>query len=530
MLTCAGNAQKDVLICRDGLWAPSHTCRAEENCNNDTGRCEPISDECRSSIPGAAFCRGDTLVLCDPDLVAPEKVECTGRCAVDGGAHCELPSCSDAKIQIGEQCDDGNTKSGDGCSANCRDEVAWIGVAPKYSCALSEHGRVKCWGAGDDGVLGSGNKYALGDEPHETPAQLPNIDLGGQPVRSLTTGGRHACAILNDSSIKCWGANESGQLGLGDSSSRGSGPNQMGDALPAINLGAQRTAKAASCGLAHCCAILDDDTLKCWGANQSGQLGLGDAENRGDQPDEMGDQLQRVDLGGRRPAGLSLGPNFTCVKDTTAEILCWGDRSDFQLGSDLALGGADAGVAIGDEPDEMGKHLEAIYLGRNVPLPRSLFTGGAELPATKGRPADVAAFSCAILETGAATCWGQLTFRSATAAVKAHEGTLLDLGSAKAVSITPTRRSACVLLDSGQLNCFHGETAPFATTPHFGTERTVRMLAGSDNHFCALLNDRSLKCWGLNGFGALGLGIVDDYQILSDDSSGDEVPKVDIQF
>lgn len=114
--------------------------------------------------------------------------------------------------------------------------------------------------------------------------------------------------------------------------------------------------------------------------------------------------------------------------------------------------------------------------------------------------------------------------------IKAHEGTLLDLGSAKAVSISPTRRSACMLLDSGQLKCFHANALTLATTPHFGAGRAVTVLAGSDNHFCAVLDDRSLKCWGSNAFAALGLGKADDYQIQSNDSSGDEVPRLDIAF
>ena len=57
------------------------------------------------------------------------------------------------------------------------------------------------------------------------------------------------------------------------------------------------TARAVAVGSAHTCALLDDDKVKCWGRNDFGQLGLGDTANRGDDPGEMGDNLPAVDLG-----------------------------------------------------------------------------------------------------------------------------------------------------------------------------------------------------------------------------------------
>ena len=61
------------------------------------------------------------------------------------------------------------------------------------------------------------------------------------------------------------------RLGYGDTTQR-----NAPEATAVVNLGAGRTAKAVSAGSAHTCAILDDDTLKCWGYNNWGQLGYGD--------------------------------------------------------------------------------------------------------------------------------------------------------------------------------------------------------------------------------------------------------------
>ena len=53
----------------------------------------------------------------------------------------------------------------------------------------------------------------------------------------MSGGGTHTCVLLDNTSLKCWGYNVSGQLGLGDTANRGDGPNEMGDFLPAVDLG-----------------------------------------------------------------------------------------------------------------------------------------------------------------------------------------------------------------------------------------------------------------------------------------------------
>jgi len=53
---------------------------------------------------------------------------------------------------------------------------------------------------------------------------------------SLDLGGYFTCAVLSDSSAKCWGFNNVGQLGLGDTQTRGDAPGEMGDNLPHVKL------------------------------------------------------------------------------------------------------------------------------------------------------------------------------------------------------------------------------------------------------------------------------------------------------
>ncbi|MBT5487062.1 MAG: hypothetical protein HOK56_07760, partial [Deltaproteobacteria bacterium] len=113
-----------------------------------------------------------------------------------------------------------------------------------------------------------------------------------------------SCAMLDNSSIKCWGKNSSGQLGLGHIEDRGRDQtgdspcleNLMGDCLQSIEVGTGRTTRGIITGDNQTCAILDNASIKCWGSNNAGQLGLGNTNNLGDNSSEMGDNLPVISL------------------------------------------------------------------------------------------------------------------------------------------------------------------------------------------------------------------------------------------
>src|SRR3546814_3892555 len=85
---------------------------------------------------------------------------------------------------------------------------------------------------------------------------LPSIDLGnGRIAIAIAAGALHSCALLDDNSVKCWGSNSHGQLGQGDNTNRGDGPDEMGDNLPAIALGTDFTAKSIAAGSYHTCVL-----------------------------------------------------------------------------------------------------------------------------------------------------------------------------------------------------------------------------------------------------------------------------------
>jgi alpha-tubulin suppressor-like RCC1 family protein len=148
------------------------------------------------------------------------------------------------------------------------------------TCAVLNDGAGKCWGLGFDGQLGQPGSEDVGRIP-ELLAGLASLDLGtARSIKSLDIEYGHACAGLDNGEVKCWGSNDSGQLGIGSTASKGSLAGEMGDALHAVALGG-KTARQVATGAAHTCAILSDGTVKCWGANTRGQLGLGDTRARG---------------------------------------------------------------------------------------------------------------------------------------------------------------------------------------------------------------------------------------------------------
>jgi len=195
-----------------------------------------------------------------------------------------------------------------------------------HACALLEDGSVKCWGNNYEAQLGFGDvpidppwvtgappppfappppphgpagyEMDKGNEPNEMGDNLPVVNLGvGMRATQISCGAYFTCALLENGSVKCWGSSSSGQLGYGHTDSIGHNVNEMGDHLPAVDLGTGRTAKRISLGTEHACAVLDNGTMKCWGSSSSGQLGAYSGQKIGDEANEMGNNLATVDLG-----------------------------------------------------------------------------------------------------------------------------------------------------------------------------------------------------------------------------------------
>jgi alpha-tubulin suppressor-like RCC1 family protein len=241
-------------------------------------------------------------------------------------------------------------------------------VGDSHVCALLDDLQVTCWGANWAAQLGLEDNIPRGDglRPLGPVTEVVRLGTGVRPV-SLASGGNHTCALLPGGLVKCWGANGSGQLGIGDpGGSWGDVPGEMGDHLPVLNLGTGHHATALAVGGSHTCALLDDGTVKCWGLNDAGQLGQNSTTNLGGRPEQMGDALPVVSLGtGRTALAIAAGNQHTCAVLDDHKLKCWGLNDDGQLGLDARNDNRGDGLAAdGMTPAaEMGDNLPYVDIG-----------------------------------------------------------------------------------------------------------------------------------------------------------------------
>ena len=100
---------------------------------------------------------------------------------------------------------------------------------------------------------------------------VPGAARAATPVATaISAGGLTTCAILDDETVRCWGSNSNGQLGDGTTTDRST-------PVPVSGI---TSATAVDVGTTHACALLGNATVMCWGSNDAGQLGDGSLEDR----------------------------------------------------------------------------------------------------------------------------------------------------------------------------------------------------------------------------------------------------------
>jgi alpha-tubulin suppressor-like RCC1 family protein len=134
--------------------------------------------------------------------------------------------------------------------------IKGVSVGFGHACAVRVDGALFCWGDDADGDLGIGSTYVA-----TAPAQVPLSH-----VEQVAAGGSHTCALVGGGTVYCWGDNGYGQLGTGSKERTSPVPVKV-RGLPA--------AVAITAGEDQTCALLQRGVLRCWGDNQFGQLGDG---------------------------------------------------------------------------------------------------------------------------------------------------------------------------------------------------------------------------------------------------------------
>lgn len=190
--------------------------------------------------------------------------------------------------------------------------VRRLGTGPSHACAVLVSGALYCWGAADNGRLGTD---ASG------PVSAPVRGAVTEPVDDVAVGTHHTCALLRDGSVRCWGQNDRGQLGTGDKSPRFAPFQTLPPTAGAVRLVA---------GESYTCAVLASGALRCWGLVFEG-LGVG----HGDASEVTWPVT--VDARGAVVAAAG-GTHHVCARLADDKIRCWGRNDSGQLGDGTSTG------------------------------------------------------------------------------------------------------------------------------------------------------------------------------------------------
>lgn len=279
--------------------------------------------------------------------------------------------------------------------------------------------------------------------------------LAGLTVKLIARGTDHACAILTDGSVRCWGGNAAGQLGDGTTTARSL-------AVPVAGIG---NAIDVAAGDAFSCALVEavaGDGLggvRCWGRGTSGQLGDG-AGASASTPVAVAAVTTATQLTAR-------GAHACALLARNGGIACWGDGSSGQLGQGL-LSGSTTPVAVA-----------------------RIGADNYDLVDQFGEPGSVRAYqvsageahTCARTSTSAGSaglgvrCWGATN--------------LGELGNGAPLCLAGT------ICDPKGPNPFPQRVTGVTSATH---------LAAGGHHSCVVLAGGAVRCWGLGDQGQLGNG------------------------
>ena len=224
--------------------------------------------------------------------------------------------------------------------------AASITAGTYFECSLMSDGTVQCWGRNNVGQLGDGNT---------TNSHVPIAVSGLTGAVAVSAGQSHACALLNTGAVKCWGLGTSGQLGNAKT---------LNSNVPVTVTGITN-AIAIGTGANHSCAVLADGSARCWGFNTDGELGNGGNTNSSTAVTVTG-VVGAITIAG--------GATNTCALTANGASQCWGQNANGQLGNGTTTNSPTAVSVVGLA------NATAIDAGTS--------------------------FACALLSDGTPRCWG----------------------------------------------------------------------------------------------------------------------------
>lgn len=347
-------------------------------------------------------------------------------------------------------------------------QVTDITVGNNHSCAVTTAGGAKCWGYDMYGQLGDGG----GNVNKSSPVDVFGLTSG---VAKISAGGFHTCAVTVSGGLKCWGRGDIGQIGDGG---------QLTDkTVPVDVMGLTSGVASVSMGGSNTCALTTAGGVKCWGGDGYGQLGDGGDHTYRNSP---------VDVWGLTTGvkGVATGGAHSCALTVAGAVKCWGYDNWGQVG-------------------DGGTNMHTI----DVPVDVVGLSSGVASVAAGGT------FTCAVMATGSAKCWGWDNYGqvgdggantgSATPVdVVGLSGIVqMELGDSHTCAVTNTGGLKCWGWDgNGQLGDGGANTNQGLPVDVQGLTSNVSAVSAGQYHTCAIMTNGNTKCWGHDGQGQLGNG------------------------
>ena len=377
-----------------------------------------------------------------------------------------------------------------------------ISVGDEQACALQGVGanaRVKCWGDNSYGQLGNGMQAI-----RSTPVTVRGITK----ARQVDTENASTCAVLQDGTVSCWGANGGERLGLS--------PKVTADRTTPIHIKGIAGAIQVSGADSHACALLKSGRVRCWGRNKSGELGNG-TRTGGPSPVYVKNLTGTVQLSG--------GSEFTCALLRNGLVKCWGANYASQLGNGntphrslvptrvKGIGGA---VSISSNYETTCATLQNGTVkcwGSYDPTDPMANTGNETATAMTGivQATQTSETSeCALSQDKTVSCWGDPLNLN-----EEENGAIYNItGIAQATQIS----GFCTRNTDGTVSCWgdsyygqlgNGDTSFLGsgyTAVTVSGITTATSVSGTSQDSCAVLQDGTISCWGNNYWGQLGNG------------------------
>lgn len=313
-----------------------------------------------------------------------------------------------------------------------------------HSCGLTLDKRIFCWGDGADGRLGHGG-FSLFLDPVQ-------VASDGLEWRTVSAGSEHTCAVTVNSQALCWGK------GFGEGASLRTG---------------EMVVDSLDSGGGTTCATIQG-TVYCWGANDTGQLGVGDRQAHG--------SLAPVS-GGHAFVDVAVGGGHACALTPAGEAWCWGGNGFGQLG---ATGAEDCGVYY---PVECS----------TAPVRVDTEVRFAAIDAGMGH-------TCAITADGVAYCWGNNVFGQVgeETGQDQRRPVLVTATTERFRQIVAMQRNSCGIRQDGLADCWGAHESVSQNVDQMVEGQRWRSIAGHDVHLCGAAVDGRGYCSGREQFGELG--------------------------